>query len=454
MGAVALSGLQGEVAAVASMHQSASELKCKYGRLVTHEGRLELWMVFSGSSFAPGEEHLVVSWNIGNCNLVLSVPHAGTLGADQTTAGNLLCPSGHVLETRKGSLEHPLKSYGGDAGTDFIAAGIESLLDADGMRPHVVTCHMHRNKVEVNRDISRKAVQHRGKEGEFIFTMYHRWISQALHMGRENNDAGAALLVDLHGHGHPHNYVELGYRIPGNMLNEIVNGNEKKSSKQKYTVKLLEELKYFSIPDSYFDKNLDEFEESCKNRNWRTIVTSPVKHEFTMSKLMKRKFGTSSESIKEGLIGQTSFGGCLSKHLSKLPAITEIACIPSQARPSPGKLGYYTGGYTVLKHAKWKGVDAVQVELPLSVRIKAVEKREAVTTALARGIQEFHELHYQSVVGNNRNTGTDKAAGEVYNESTDPAAGDSEEPLKKSLVKVPLCQVKWSWKGKKLMKIS
>ena len=50
--------------------------------------------------------------------------------------------------------------------------------------------------------------------------------------------------------------------------------------------------------------------------------------------------------------------------------------------------------------------------------------------------------------------GNDKAAGEVYNESADPVAGDSEEPLKKSLVKVPLCQVKWSWKGKKLMKIS
>ena len=51
----------------------------------------------------------------------------------------------------------------------------------------------------------------------------------------------------------------------------------------------------------------------------------------------------------------------------------------------------------MLRHAKWKGVDAVQVELPIPVRIKIVEKREAVTAALARGIQEFHHLHYQSL---------------------------------------------------------
>ena len=395
--AVALFALQGKVAAVLVMLQSASEVRCKYGRVVTLEERLELWMVFSGPS-SPPVEHLVVSWNIGNTNIVISVPHAGTLGADQTTAGNLLCPTGHVLESRKGTPEYPLKSYGRDAGTDIIARGIETLLEKDGMKPHVISCHVHRNKVEVNRDISRKAVQHRGQEGEFIFSMYHRWISQALSMGRETKNVGAALLVDLHGHGHPHNYIELGYRIPGHMLNEIANGKEKsKSSKQKYTVKLLEELKYFSIPDSYLDKNINEIQESYKNTNWETILTSPVKHEFTMNKLIKRKFGTSNELIEEGLTGQSSFAGCLTKYLRKMSVIDEIECIPSKSKPSPGRLGYYTGGYTVLKHAKWKGVDAVQVELPIPVRIKTVEKREAVTDALAKGIKEFHHLHYQSL---------------------------------------------------------
>ena len=447
------------------MLQSASEVSCKYGRLVSKEGRLELWMPFSGSSSSPGVEHLVVSWNIGNCSLVLSVPHAGTLGADQT----LHCPSGHVLETRKGSLEHPLKSYGRDAGTDFIADGIESLLDMDGMRPHVIACHMHRNKVEVNRDISKKAVQHRGKEGEFIYSMYHRWISQALHLSRECMDVGAALLVDLHGHGHPHNYIELGYRIPGHMLNEIVEGTGTKPSKQKYTVTFLEELKYFSIPDSYLDKNLDEFEESCKKIDWQTIVTSPVKHEFTMSKLMRRNFGGSSDSIKEGLIGSTSFGGCLSKHLGRMQPLTDVGCIPSLKKPSPGRLGYYTGGYTVLKHAKWKGVDAVQVELPVSVRTKATEKREAVTVALARGIQEFHQMHYQATL-TSITQGIDRIGypllytctyvfipgKNIENEDVKEVEDevDNEAPLKKSVVKVPLCQVKWSWKGKKLMRIS
>ena len=356
---------------------------------------MELWMTFAGSS-SYSTEHLVVSWNIGNCNLVLSVPHAGTFGSDQTQEGNLLCPSGHVLESRRGSPEHPVKSYGRDAGTDVIAAVMESLLASSGMKPHVIQCYIHRNKVEVNVDICKKAVQHRGQEGEFIHSMYHRWISQALQQSRDCVEAGAALLVDLHGHGHPHNFIELGYRVPGQLLNEITKETGKKSSKKEYTLSLLEELKYFSIPESYLDKGSEEYQEISRNKSWRTILTSPVKHEFTLSKLAKRKFGTSNDSIKECLIGETSFGGFLSKHLSQNPPVSNIACIPSKSRPSPGRLGYYTGGYTVLKHAKLKGVDAVQVELPIPVRIHAGEKRDAISAALAGGILEFHRKHYQT----------------------------------------------------------
>eukprot|EP00092_Neocalanus_flemingeri_P032363 GFUD01035186.1.p1 GENE.GFUD01035186.1~~GFUD01035186.1.p1 ORF type:complete len:434 (+),score=73.22 GFUD01035186.1:47-1348(+) len=433
------------------MHPSVNSVNCKYGRIVSHDGRLELWMSFAGASSTPGAEYLVLSWNIGNCSLVLSVPHAGTLGSDLTPAGNLLCPSGHVLESRQGSLQHPVKHPGKDTGTDVIAAGIESLLAKDGMRPHVVECHMHRNKVEVNVDISKKAVQHRGSEGEFIHSMYHRWISQAIQLSRECGDIGAVLLVDLHGHGHPHNYIELGYRVPGHMLNEIAKENRVKSSKKMVTLSQLEELKYFSIPDSYLDKNLEDSEEGCQNQNWRTIVTSPVKHEFTMIKLIKRKFGTSSDAIKEGLMGQTSFAGCLSKYLSHCTSIKDVACIPSQKRPSPGRLGYYIGGYTVLKHAKWKGVDAVQVELPISVRTQAVEKREAVTVALSKGIQEFHRMHYQSSIGNSRQ-GQNREILAVDEDSEEEAAIIDHHPHKQTAVKVPLCQVKWLWKGKKLLR--
>ena len=47
--------------------------------------------------------------------------------------------------------EYPRKHYGRDAGIDIIAGSMENLLATDG-----ISCHMHWNKVEVNRDFSRK----------------------------------------------------------------------------------------------------------------------------------------------------------------------------------------------------------------------------------------------------------------------------------------------------------
>merc|ERR1712106_78523 len=119
-----------------------------------------------------------------------------------------------------------------------------------------------------------------------------------------------------------------------------------------------------------------------------------AKHEFTMRHLLKRRFGKNNESIKEALIGDASFSGCISSQLAKLDILSDVQCLPSLQRPYPGRLGYYTGGHTVREHCKGKRVDSVQVELPISVRTQAADKREAATLALALGIRDFHNLHY------------------------------------------------------------
>ena len=46
------------------------------------------------------------------------------------------------------------------------------------------------------------------------------------------------------------------------------------------------------------------------------------------------------------------------------------------------------------KHAKMNRVDSLQIELPMSVRCQPGPVREAAISALARGIKEFHDLHY------------------------------------------------------------
>jgi len=303
------------------------------------------------------KEYRVVSWTEGTCNLVISVPHGGTIGSDTSPAGNLVCQSGNVLETRKGTVACRIGTYTRDAGTDVIAEDLLRILSDGGLRPHIIECHVHRSKVECNRDLSEIAVQEQGKEGEFIYSIFHNWIREAIEMGRMSGDVPGVLLVDLHGHGHTHDYIELGFRLKGELLNEISN-------------------------------------DKVEHRDWTSIITSSARHEFTMRHLLKRRFGTNNESIKEALIGDASFSGCISTQLAKAEILSDVQCLPSLARPYPGRLGYYTGGYTVKHHAKGKRVDSVQVELPMSVRNQADDKREAATLALARGIQEFHKLHY------------------------------------------------------------
>ena len=131
-------------------------------------------------------------------------------------------------------------------------------------------------------------------------------------------------------------------------------------------------------------------------RTWRSIVTSASRHEFTLRHLLRRQFGSSEEAVREAVIGEHSFGGCLSAALTERPAVADVVVLPSEAKPCPGKLGYYTGGHTTREHCKRGRVDTLQVELPLSLRTAAQERMEAGTCALAAALLAFHRLHYSA----------------------------------------------------------
>ena len=107
-------------------------------------------------------------------------------------------------------------------------------------------------------------------------------------------------------------------------------------------------------------------------------MVSPAREEFTMKNLLNRSFGTSMKSVREAVIGGTSFSGCLTAQLVQVPAISDMKCIPSITRPAPGRLGYFIGNYIVRTHSKERGVDGVQVELPMSVRTKQEDKKEGI----------------------------------------------------------------------------
>ena len=265
----------------------------QYGRIVDTGDALELrYLISDVDTPDTATEVTVVTWTKGNTNLVISVPHGGTVGSDTSPAGNILCETGHVIETRKCSPQFPSLTYTRDAGTDIIARDIQQILSKDGLKPHVIECHIHRSKVECNRHISEAAIQRRGQEAELVYDTFHAWIKAAIRQGMESNNIGV-LLIDLHGHGHPHEYIELGYRLSAAMLNNISSEEE-------------------------------------QDRNWRRIVTSSSRHEFTMRHLLKRMFGTSNEAIKDCLVGDRSFSACISRQFASEACLSNIKCVPSQ----------------------------------------------------------------------------------------------------------------------------
>merc|ERR1719244_1132874 len=105
-------------------------------------------------------------------------------------------------------MRSPISTYARDAATDLIAGELSDILEKmAGWRPHVIQCHLHRSKVECNRDLSEVAVAQVGEEAEYVHSTYHQWTEQALQSAQELS--GSALLLDLHGHGHSHDMVEL-----------------------------------------------------------------------------------------------------------------------------------------------------------------------------------------------------------------------------------------------------
>ncbi|MGE4620416.1 MAG: sulfatase-like hydrolase/transferase [Planctomycetota bacterium] len=138
-----------------------------------------------------------VDVSVGNIPLVLSAPHGGTvkpIGVPDRTKGTLVRDS----STRELAIE--------------LAAAIEK---RTGKKPFLVTNRMHRIKMDPNRAID-EATQG-GVFAAMVYRTYHKALEdscqQALKIG-----GGEALLIDLHGHGHPDDWIEVGHLLGGSQL--------------------------------------------------------------------------------------------------------------------------------------------------------------------------------------------------------------------------------------------
>jgi len=254
----------------------------------------------------------------GTLPIILTVPHGGTLKPD------------NVLARRYGVT-------GIDSNTISLAELIIEELEARyGGKPHAIISRLSRTKLDPNRDLAEAA------QGDPTATAsWHRFNdSTQKACDTVMKKSGAGLLLDIHGHRHLDQRVELGYLVKGDIL-------------------------------KHSDAEL--------NADTALIASTCIRD------LDKR----SPQSFAELLRGPQSLGGLLEYR--------GFRCLPSPSKASPTFMaGYFSGVYDVAAHGSRDGgtVSAIQVECPWNNVRDTPEHQRRFAVALADSLGIYFEVHF------------------------------------------------------------
>ncbi|MBK8247752.1 MAG: hypothetical protein IPK85_10195 [Gemmatimonadetes bacterium] len=240
--------------------------------------------------YVPGQSYFgdndYIEYIAGNAPVILTAPHGG---ADRPTALPTRGCGTNVRDTNT---------------QETVRALASAYHDRFGRYPHVVINRLHRDRLDANRDSLEASCGNRASGA--AWREFHAFIDLA--KARVGTDHGRGFLVDLHGHGHAIQRIELGYLLPGSTLD---------------------------VPDSVMDRDA-----SLPDRtSIRQIARSP-----------------GSPLLSTLLRGPSSLGTLL--------ATAGYPAVPSRSDPGPMGADYFTGGYITDRHGCRNGgvTCAVQVE--------------------------------------------------------------------------------------------
>jgi len=151
--------------------------------------------------YSPGNSYFgrnkYIEYIAGNLPLIISVPHGGNLVP--TEIPDRTCGDETVTDSYTANLANEIKS---------------AVFNLTGCYPHIIICNLKRTKLDANRDISEAAC---GNEfAGMAWNEFHAFIDTAsANITRKN---GKGLLIDLHGHGHTIQRLELGYLLTAAQL--------------------------------------------------------------------------------------------------------------------------------------------------------------------------------------------------------------------------------------------
>ena len=260
-----------------------------------------------------------VTYRTGQLPIILSVPHGGYL-----TPGTI--PDRNCADC----------VYVRDAWTQELGQAIDSVLTArTGCAVHLVVNLLHRIKMESNREIVEGA--NGNSTAEQAWRAYHDALAQAKQSVVQT--FGKGLLIDIHGHGHPIQRLELGYLVSASSL-------QKNDS----------QLNSLTSASSIFN------------------LTKPASGGHTLSSLLR---------------GTYAFGTLLHQG--------GYASVPSQADPYPQTNDpYFNGGYITQQYGSSSGgmLDALQIEHNMTgirdTKANRIRYAQSLATALDTYLQRYY----------------------------------------------------------------
>jgi hypothetical protein len=283
--------------------------------------QLEVYVPDLTSSFEVGTSYFgrneYIEYIPGDLPLILSAPHGGALQPAEAA-------------------DRTFGVTGADRNTAELTLAVrEALIEQTGYAPHVIISHLHRSKLDPNREIVEAA-----QDDPFAENAWHEFqnsITSARAIAE--GDFGGGLYFDMHGHGHSVPRVELGYLLSSARLNG---------------------------PD-------DEL------NNLTTVQLTSIRE------LGRVRPSTFAELLR----GETSLGGFL--------ADEGVESVPSPASPGPGTDAYFTGGYNTRQHgsrADSELVSGIQLEHQFPGLRDTDAHRREYADQLARAVRLYMLEHF------------------------------------------------------------
>jgi hypothetical protein len=273
-------------------------------------------------SYVPGQTYYgrnnYIEYVAGNLPVIISAPHGGALTPaelpDRTTPPVTTTTDSHTV--------------------DLARKIQQAFYDRFSALPHVIICQLDRVKIDCNRDITE------GAKGnaltEISWNDFQNFITAARQI--VTGQVGRGLVLDMHGHGHTAQRLELGYLLDATELN---------------------------LSDPAL--NAGNYGQFTGIRN--LDVLSPA-------------------SFAQLLRGSNSLGGLL--------AARGYPSVPSPAIPAPGSDPYFNGGYNTLEHGSRNGgtVSAIQIECNFTGVRDSSANRASFATQLADAVDAYFTEHF------------------------------------------------------------